>query len=117
VSRSLLRQVALENSVSDGAGNVYFTINGQKYNSGYYTGLQDRLHIINGAHVNTFSNDVLTVNTGLSIASGGNACIGKVNQKFRPVEPGMRACNTFSNMCYTAGATNISDLLPSICKS
>lgn len=110
--------VTLENSTSDGTGNICITFNGQKVNTGYFTDLQGGLHIINGAHNNTITNDNFTADTGLSIASGGNGfysniCTG-TNQPFSP-EPAMGSGNTFSNICYTN--TNIATLPPSTCKS
>lgn len=111
--------VTLENSTSNGTGNICITVNGQKVNTGYFTDLQGGLHIINGAHGNTITNDSFSNQTGLGIASGGNgfyanACTGNPDQPFSPVEPGMGASNTFSNICYTN--TNIASLPPSTCK-
>lgn len=112
--------VKLENSTSNGTGNICITYNSNKVNTGYYTDLQGGLHIINGAHDNTIVNDSFTGNSGLSIGSGGNGfyyniCAGGVNQLFSPVEPMMGAGNTFSNICYSS--TNITGLPPSTCKS
>jgi len=112
--------VTLENSSSSGTGPICFTVNGQKVNSGYFSDLQGGLHIINGAHNNTITGDSFTANSGISIASGGNGfyyniCTGNLTQPFSPVEPGMGANNTFSNLCYTS--TNIASLPPSTCKS
>jgi hypothetical protein len=108
----------IENTTSNGTGNICFTFNGQKVNSGYYTDLQGGLHLINGAHNNTITNDSFTANSGLSIASGGNGfyyniCAGGADQPFSPVEPGMGSGNVFSNICYTS--TNIVGLPPSSC--
>jgi hypothetical protein len=112
--------VTLENSTSNGTGNICITFNGNKVNTGYFTDLQGGLHIINGAHNNTIANDSFTANTGISIASGGNGfyfniCAGSVNQPFSPAEPSMGAGNTFSGICYSN--TNIVGLPPSTCKS
>lgn len=112
--------VTVENSTANGTGNICITFNGQKVNTGYFTDLQGGLHLINGAHDNTITNDSFTGNTGLSIASGGNGfysniCTGVTNQPFSPVEPGMGSGNTFSNLCYSS--TNIATLPPSTCKS
>lgn len=112
--------VTLENSTSNGTGNICITFNGQKVNTGYFTDLQGGLHLINGAHNNTIVNDTFTGNTGLSIASGGNGfysniCTGDSSQPFSPVEPAMGSGNTFSNICYSN--TNIATLPPSTCKS
>ena len=111
--------VTLENSTSNGTGDICITVNGQKVNTGYFTDLQGGLHIINGAHGNTITNDSFNTQTGFAIASGGNgfyvnACTENPNQPFSPVEPGMGANNTFSNICYTN--TNIASLPPSTCK-
>jgi hypothetical protein len=111
--------VTLENSTANGTGNICFTVNGQKVNSGYFTDLQGGLHIINGAHDNTIIGDSFDTLSGLAVASGGNgfysnACNGFVNQPFSPVEPPMGSGNTFSNLCYNS--TNIATLPPSICK-
>jgi hypothetical protein len=112
--------VTLENSTANGTGPICITVNGQKVNTGYFTDLQGGLHIINGAHDNTITNDSFTANSGISIASGGygfyyNICTGNLTQPFTPVEPGMGANNTFTNICYTS--TNIASPPPSTCKS
>ncbi len=112
--------VTVENTQGDGTGNICITYNGQKVNTGYFSDLQGGLHIINGAHDNTITNDEFTANTGLSIASGGNGfytnmCTDVTNQPFSPVEAPMGSGNTFSNICYTN--TNIADLPPADCKS
>jgi Right handed beta helix region len=113
--------VTLENSGAQGDGNICFTINGQRANSGYFTDLQGGLHLVNGAHNNTIANDTFTGSTGLDVASGGNrvynnACTGVPNQPFSPVEAPMGSGNTFSNICYSH--TNIAAALPpSTCKS
>ena len=110
--------VTVENSTAQGTGNLCISFNGQKVNTGYFTDLQGGLHLINGAHNNTITNDNFTSNVGFSIASGGNGfyvnfCAGQ-NQPFSP-EAGMGAGNTFSNLCYTS--TNIATLPPPSCKS
>lgn len=112
--------VTLENSTSNGTGNICITFNGNKVNTGYLTDLQGGLHIINGAHDNTITSDSFTANSGISIASGGNGfyyniCAGGVNQPFSPVEPSMGAGNTFSDICYST--TNVAGLPPSTCNS
>jgi hypothetical protein len=109
--------VLLENSTSNGTGPICFTVNGVKANSGYLTDLQGGLHVINGAHGNTITNDTFTGNTGLSIASGGNGfyhnvCAG-ADQPFK-AEAGMGSNNTFSGLCFSS--TNITGLV-SNCKS
>jgi len=103
-----------------GDGNICFTINGQRQNSGYFTDLQGGVHLINGAHGNSIANDTFAGGTGVEVASGGNgfynnACTGVVNQPFSPVEGAMGGGNTFSNLCYST--TNIAGLPPSTCKS
>jgi hypothetical protein len=113
--------VTLENSSAQGDGNICFTVNGQRLNSGYFTDLQGGLHLVNGAHTNTIANDTFTGSAGLGLASGGNgfysnACTG-ANQPFS-AEAAMGAGNTFSNICYST--TNLTDtalLPPSTCKS
>ena len=110
--------VTVENSQAQGIGPICITFNGQKINTGYFTDLQGGLHLINGAHDNTITNDNFTANSGLSIASGGdgfyvNSCTGQ-NQPFTP-EAAMGSGNTFSNICYSN--TNISTLPPPVCKS
>lgn len=112
--------VTLENSTSNGTGNICITFNGQKVNTGYLSDLQGGLHIINGAHDNTIMTDSFTGNTGLSVGSGGNGfydniCTGNANQPFSPVEAPMGSGNTFSNLCYST--TDIATLPPSTCKS
>jgi hypothetical protein len=112
--------VTLENSSAQGDGNICFTINGQKLNSGYFTDLQGGLHLINGAHDNTIANDTFTGGTALDIGSGGsgfyyNACAGGVDQPFSPAEAAMGTGNTFTNLCYST--TNVAALPPSTCKS
>ncbi len=111
--------VTLENSTANGSGPICITVNGQKVNTGYLSDLQGGVHIVNGAHDNTITNDTFTANTGFSVASGGNgfyanSCTG-ANQPFSPAEAAMGANNTFSNICYTN--TNIAALPPSTCKS
>jgi hypothetical protein len=112
--------VTLENSSAQGDGNICFTINGQRQNSGYFTDLQGGVHLINGAHGNSIANDTFAGGTGVEVASGGNgfynnACTGVVNQPFSPVEGAMGGGNTFTNLCYST--TNIAGLPPSTCKS
>jgi hypothetical protein len=113
----------VENSTATGTGNICITFNGQKVNTGYFTDLQGGLHLINGAHNNTITNDSFNGDsfgstTGLSIASGGNAfywnACTAADQPFT-AEPGMGAGNTFSNLCYDT--TNVPGLPPSTCKS
>ena len=111
--------VTLENSSAQGDGNICFTVNGQRMNSGYFTDLQGGLHLVNGAHDNVITSDTFTGSAGLGVASGGNtfysnACTG-VDQPFSPVEAAMGAKNTFTNLCYST--TNIAALSPSTCKS
>jgi nitrous oxidase accessory protein NosD len=110
--------VTLENSSAQGDGNICFTVNGQRVNSGYNTDMQGGLHLVNGAHDNTISSDTFTGSVGLGVASGGNgfyadACTGQ-NVPFSP-EAAMGTGNTFSNLCYPT--TNIAELPPSTCKS
>jgi hypothetical protein len=112
--------VTLENSSAQGDGNICFTVNGQKMNSGYFTDLQGGVHLVNGAHNNTIANDTFTGGSARDVASGGNgfyynACAGGVDQPFSPAEAAMGANNTFSNLCYST--TNIAGLPPSTCKS
>jgi hypothetical protein len=111
--------VTLENSSAQGDGDICFTVNGQKLNSGYHTDLQGGVHLTNGAHDNTIANDSFAGDTGVSIGSGGNgfysnACTG-VNEPFSPATAAMGTGNTFSNICYSN--TNIAGLPPSTCKS
>jgi hypothetical protein len=110
--------VTLENSSAQGDGNICFTVNGQRVNSGYRTDLQGGVHLVNGAHNNTITSDTFTGSVGLGVASGGNgfyadACTGQ-NVPFSP-EAAMGSGNTFSNLCYPT--TNIAGLPPSTCKS
>jgi len=110
--------VTLENSSAQGDGNICFTVNGQRVNSGYRTDLQGGVHLVNGAHNNTITSDTFTGSVGLGVASGGNgfyadACTGQ-NVPFSP-EAAMGTGNTFSNLCYPT--TNIAGLPPSTCKS
>jgi hypothetical protein len=122
-------KVTLQNSSAQGDGNICFTVNGVKMNSGYHTDLQGGLHLINGAHNNNITNDTFNGGTSLDVANGGNtdsggntvyydACIS-MNVPFTPTPPEtfMGAGNTFSNICYVD--TNISNppLPPSTCKS
>ena len=112
--------VTLENSSSNGTGPICLMFNGQKVNNGYFTDLQGGLHIVNGAHDNTISNDSFTGNSGLSIASAGNGffynlCAGGVNQPFSPWSPRWERTTPSRNICYSS--TNISGLPASTCKS
>jgi hypothetical protein len=112
--------VTLEHSSASGTGNICITFNGQKINTGYFTDLQGGVHLINGAHNNTITNDTLTANTGFSVGSGGNGfysntCTGNPNQPFNPVEAPMGSGNTFANNCYSN--TDITTLPPSTCPS
>lgn len=112
--------VTLENSSSQGTGNICITYNAQKVNTGYYTDLQGGLHLINGAHDNTITNDNFAGDTtGLGIGSGGNtyyynACTG-LNQPFSRAETAMGTGNSFTGICYSN--TNIATLPPSNCPS
>lgn len=111
----------VENSVSDGTGNICITYNNQKINTGYYTDLQGGLHIVDGAHDNTAVNDSFTGNSGISVGGAGNGfyydeCAGGVNEPYTGTVAGpMGAGNTFTNICYTN--TNIADMPASTCKS
>jgi hypothetical protein len=112
--------VTLQNSTSNGTGPICITVNGQRVNTGYFSDLQGGVHLINGAHNNTITNDSFTGNAGLSVGSGGNAfytniCTGNPNQPFSPVEAPMGSGNIFSNICYSN--TDIATLPPSTCKS
>jgi hypothetical protein len=121
--------VTLENSSAQGDGNICFTVNGQKMNSGYNTDLQGGLHLINGAHNNTITNDTFGGGTSLDVASGGNtdssgtavyydACVsGNVPFTLSPREPSMGAGNSFSSICYADTNIPVSVLGPSTCKS
>jgi nitrous oxidase accessory protein NosD len=111
--------VTLENSSSPGTGNICITYNAQKVNTGYYTDLQGGLHLINGAHNNTITNDAFAGDTALGVGSGGNgfyynACTGQ-NEAFSPAEKAMGTGNSFSSICYSA--TDIATLPPSTCPS
>jgi len=113
----------VENSTSSGTGNICFTYNGQKVNSGYYTDLQGGLHLINGAHNNTISGDTFHSNTGLAISSGGNiihgvdsfydACQVAYVPYTQAPTPVMGSGNAFSNNCYRT--TDIARLPAPIC--
>lgn len=112
--------VTVENSVSDGTGNICITNNGQKVNTGYYTDLQGGLHIVDGAHNNTIVNDSFTANSGISVGGAGNGfyydeCAGGVDTPYSPAEAPMGPGNTFTGICYTS--TNIADMPASTCKS
>lgn len=112
--------VTLENSVSDGTGDICITYNGQKVDTGYYTDLQGGLHIVDGAHDNTIANDSFTGNSGISVGGAGDGfyydlCAGGVNEPFSPATAPMGTGNTFSGICYST--TNIADMPPSTCKS
>jgi Right handed beta helix region len=111
--------VTLENSQADENGPICITFNGQRVNTGYDTDLQGELHLVDGAHDNTITNDTFPGSVGFSVGSGGNGfydnpCANNPNQPFSPVEPAMGSGNTFSNICYSS--TNISGLPPSDCK-
>ena len=97
--------VTIKNSTGTGDGPICHNevTSGQTAND-----LQGGLHLINGAHDNTFMNDTFTADTGFDVASGGNGfyvqgCTG--SQPFTPVEAPMGAGNTFTNVCYRT--TNI----------
>ena len=103
--------VKLENSGAQGGGSICHTYLGQKLNTGYTTDLQGGLHLINGAHNDTITNDTFTGNTAMDVASGGNgfyynACGGGDQPWRAPSRRSMGANNTFSNICYhsTSGA-------------
>ena len=114
----------VENSTSSGTGNICFTYNGQKINSGYYTDLQGGLHLINGAHKNTINGDTFHSQTGLDISSGGNIILGVASfydacqlayvPYTRAPTPVMGSANTFSNNCY--GTTDIASLPAPACR-
>ena len=113
----------VENSTSSGTGNICFTYNGQKVNSGYYTDLQGGLHLINGAHNNTIRGDTFRSKTGLDISSGGNiikgvdsfydACQAAYVPYTQTPTPVMGSGNTFANNCY--GSTDIASLPAPAC--
>ena len=124
--------VTLENSSAQGDGNICFTVNGVKMNSGYHTDLQGGLHLINGAHDNNITNDTFGGGTSLDVASGGNtdssgkavyydACVSMnvslTPQPSNPPETSMGAGNNFSNICYADTNIPVSVLGPSTCKS
>ena len=113
----------VENSTSSGTGNICFTFNGQKVNSGYYTDLQGGLHLVNRAHNNRISGDTFHSQTGLDISSGGNiirgvdsfydACQTAYVPYTQTPTPVMGPGNTFSNNCY--GSTDIAGLPAPVC--
>lgn len=113
----------VENSTSSGTGDICFTYNGQKVNSGYYTDLQGGLHLINGAHDNTITGDTFHADTGLDISSGGNiingahsfydACQTAYVPYTGTPTPVMGSGNTFSGNCY--GFTDIAGLPAPVC--
>ena len=113
----------VENSTSSGTGNICFTFNGQRVNSGYYTDLQGGLHLINGAHNNTIRGDTFRSKTGLDISSGGNiikgvdsfydACQAAYVPYTQTPTPVMGSGNTFANNCY--GSTDIASLPAPAC--
>ena len=113
----------VENSTSSGTGNICFTVNGQKVNSGYHTDLQGGLHLINGAHNNTIRGDTFRSKTGLDISSGGNiikgvdsfydACQAAYVPYTQTPTPVMGSGNTFANNCY--GSTDIASLPAPAC--
>jgi nitrous oxidase accessory protein NosD len=114
--------VTLENSGSQGGGSICHTYLGQKLNTGYTTDLQGGLHLINGTHDDTITNDTFANNTTMDIASGGNgffynACGGGDQPWTGTVEGPMGANNTFSNICYRSTSGVIPGLPPSTCKS
>ena len=114
--------VTLENSGSQGGGSICHTYLGQKLNTGYTTDLQGGLHLINGTHDNTISNDTFINNTTMDIASGGNgffynACGGGDQPWAQTVEGAMGGNNHFSNICYQSTSGVIPGLPPSTCKS
>ena len=114
----------VENSTSSGTGNICFTVNGQKVNSGYHTDLQGGLHLINGAHNNTIRGDTFRSKTGLDISSGGNiitgvdsfydACQAAYVPYTQTPTPVMGSGNTFANNCY--GSTDIASLPAPACR-
>ena len=113
----------VENSTSSGTGNICFTFNGQKVNSGYHNDLQGGLHLINGAHNNTIRGDTFRSKTGLDISSGGNiikgvdsfydACQAAYVPYTQTPTPVMGSGNTFANNCY--GSTDIASLPAPAC--
>ena len=113
----------VENSTSSGTGNICFTFNGQKVNSGYYTDLQGGLHLVNRAHNNRISGDTFHSQTGLDISSGGNiikgvdsfydACQAAYVPYTQTPTPVMGSGNTFANNCY--GSTDIASLPAPAC--
>src|SRR5215469_678898 len=124
--------VTLKNSSAQGDGNICFTVNGVKMNSGYHTDLQGGLHLINGAHDNNISNYTFGGGTSLDVASGGNtdssgkavyydACVSMnvslTPQPSNPPETSMGTGNSFSNICYADTNIPVSVLGPSTCKS
>ena len=114
--------VTLENSSAQGGGSICHTYLGQKLNTGYTTDLQGGLHLINGTHDNTISNDTFINNTTMDIASGGNgffynACGGGDQPWAQTVEGAMGGNNHFSNICYQSTSGVIPGLPPSTCKS
>ena len=95
---------------------------GGKLNTGYTTDLQGGLHLINGTHNDTITNDTFANNTTMDIASGGNgffynACGGGDQPWTGTVEGPMGGSNTFSNICYHSTSGAIPGLPPSTCKS
>jgi hypothetical protein len=111
--------VTLENSGAQGGGSICHTFEGQKTFTGYFTDLQGGLHLINGTHNDTITNDTFANNTSVDIGSGGNGffynpCTG--DQPFSPAEAPMGANNTFSNICYSS-SIDVPGLPPSTCKS
>jgi hypothetical protein len=112
--------VTLENSSSQGGGSICHTYLGQKLYTGYDTDMQGGLHLVNGTHNDTIANDTFLNNTSMDVASGGNGffydpCAGG-DQPFSPVETGMGAKVTFSNICYRL-SNNVPGLPASTCKS
>jgi nitrous oxidase accessory protein NosD len=114
--------VTLENSGSQGGGSICHTYLGQKLPTGYTTDLQGGLHLINGTHDNTITNDTFSNNTTMDIASGGNGffynpCAGGDQPWTGTVEGPMGANNSFSNICYKSTSGVIPGLPTSKCKS
>ncbi len=114
--------VKLENSGSQGGGSICHTYLGQKLNTGYTTDLQGGLHLINGTHNDTITNDTFANNTTMDIASGGNgffynACGGGDQPWTGTVEGSMGQNVTFSKICYHSTSGVMPGLPPSTCKS
>jgi hypothetical protein len=115
--------VKLENSGSQGGGSICHTYLGSKMPTGYTTDLQGGLHLINGTHDNTFTNDTFSNNTTMDIASGGNGffynpCAGG-DQPWptSAIEGAAGLNNNFTNICYHNTSGSLPHLPPSTCKS